>query len=162
MQMASAGFTIAPLSTKYQAAGVSQECLVTMVLKLDLGGWLSEQSRMGWLLRPFMHGIHSSYLEPMLMSVIALRDKVCACLPAPAPPFVGKGLHRGFSLVFVGFDLSHRGDTDGHQGSSDPMCLSLPSETTYMHASREYMIIFCLQLRLVPCWLMTICSCVCW
>ncbi|KAL0043136.1 hypothetical protein WJX79_010214 [Trebouxia sp. C0005] len=75
-QMASAGFTIAPLSTKYQAAGGSQECLVTMVLKLDLGGWLSEQSRMGWLLRPFMHGIHSSYLEPMLMSVIALRDKV--------------------------------------------------------------------------------------
>ncbi len=84
MQMASAGFTIAPLSTKYQAAGVSQECLVTMVLKLDLGGWLSEQSRMGWLLRPFMHGIHSSYLEPMLMSVIALRDKVykssCFCV----------------------------------------------------------------------------------
>ncbi|DBA89089.1 hypothetical protein WJX77_009682 [Trebouxia sp. C0004] len=75
-QMASAGFTIAPLSTKYQAAGGSQECLVTMVLKLDLGGWLSEQGRMGWLLRPFMHGIHSSYLEPMLMSVIALRDKV--------------------------------------------------------------------------------------
>lgn len=74
--MASAGFTIAPLSSKYQAAGISQECLVTMVLKLDLGGWLSEQSRMGWLLRPFMHGIHSSYLEPMLMSVIALRDKV--------------------------------------------------------------------------------------
>ena len=76
LQMASAGFTIAPLSSKYQAAGISQECLVTMVLKLDLGGWLSEQSRMGWLLRPFMHGIHSSYLEPMLMSVIALRDKV--------------------------------------------------------------------------------------
>ncbi|KAL3141693.1 hypothetical protein ABBQ32_004380 [Trebouxia sp. C0010 RCD-2024] len=75
-QMASAGFTIAPLSSKYQAAGISQECLVTMVLKLDLGGWLSEQSRMGWLLRPIMHGIHSSYLEPMLMSVIALRDKV--------------------------------------------------------------------------------------
>ena len=47
-----------------------------MVLKLDLGGWLSEQSRMGWLLRPFMQGIHSSYLQPMLMSVIALRDKV--------------------------------------------------------------------------------------
>lgn len=79
--MASAGFTIAPLSSKYQAAGVSQECLVTMVLKLDLGGWLSDQSRMGWLLRPFMHGIHSSYLEPMLMSVIALRDKVGAPLP---------------------------------------------------------------------------------
>ena len=31
---------------------------------------------MGWLLRPFMHGIHASYLEPMLMSVISLRDKV--------------------------------------------------------------------------------------
>ena len=55
-----------------------------MVLKLDLGGWLSEQSRMGWLLRPFMHGIHSSYLEPMLMSVIALRDKVrSACCKLP-------------------------------------------------------------------------------
>lgn len=85
LQMASAGFTIAPLSTKYQAAGVSQECLVTMVLKLDLGGWLSEQSRMGWLLRPFMHGIHSSYLEPMLMSVIALRDKVCIFLATRKP-----------------------------------------------------------------------------
>ena len=58
---------------------------MTMVLKLDLGGWLSEQSRMGWLLRPFMHGIHSSYLEPMLMSVIALRDKVCAPFPPPSP-----------------------------------------------------------------------------
>ena len=77
MQMASAGFTIAPLSAKYQAAGVSAECLVTMVLKLDLGGWLSERSRMGWFLQPFMQGIHSSYLEPMLMSVISLRDKVC-------------------------------------------------------------------------------------
>jgi len=113
MQMASAGFTIAPLSTKYQAAGVSQECLVTMVLKLDLGGWLSEQSRMGWLLRPFMHGIHSSYLEPMLMSVIALRDKVCACTPPPPP--VGKRLQRGIPLVFVSFASSHHGDIYGRQ-----------------------------------------------
>ena len=112
--MASAGFTIAPLSTKYQAAGVSQECLVTMVLKLDLGGWLSEQSRMGWLLRPFMHGIHSSYLEPMLMSVIALRDKVCACLPPP-PPLVGKGLQRGYSQVFGSLASSHHVEIDGHQ-----------------------------------------------
>ena len=74
--MVPAGFTIAPLLAKYRVAGVSPECLVTMVLKLDLGGWLSERSRMGWVLRPFMHGIHSSYLEPMLMSVISLRDKV--------------------------------------------------------------------------------------
>ena len=90
VQMASAGFTIAPLSSKYQAAGVSQECLVTMVLKLDLGGWLSEQSRMGWLLRPFMQGIHSSYLEPMLMSVIALRDKVH---PASSPTCTHRCTH---------------------------------------------------------------------
>ena len=119
--MASAGFTIAPLSTKYQAAGGSQECLVTMVLKLDLGGWLSEQSRMGWLLRPFMHGIHSSYLEPMLMSVIALRDKVSACLapspPTPTPihipPFLGNGLQCGCSQVIVSAASSQHVDIDG-------------------------------------------------
>ena len=83
---------------------------MTMVLKLDLGGWLSEQSCMGWLLRPFMHGIHSSYLEPMLMSVIALRDKVCACLPSPP-----KGLRSRFSRLFVRFASSHHGDIYGRQ-----------------------------------------------
>ncbi|KAK9823769.1 hypothetical protein WJX72_005371 [[Myrmecia] bisecta] len=76
-QVAAAGFTIAPLRPRFlSSSGSSNECLVTMVLKLDLGGWLSEASRVGWLLAPLAKRAVNSFLEPMLMSVISLRDKV--------------------------------------------------------------------------------------
>ena len=38
LQVHAAGFTIAPLMPAFTKGGVSTECLVTLVLKVDLGG----------------------------------------------------------------------------------------------------------------------------
>ena len=79
MQVVAAGYTIAPMASKYVASGQpSPECLVTLVIKMDLRGWLGERSPMAWALSPFgwTHAIVNSFLEPMLMSLISLRDKV--------------------------------------------------------------------------------------
>lgn len=72
-----AGFTIAPLLPQYApSAGESQESLVTLVLKADLGGMLSGGSAAGRLLSPF-HGIAvKSMLEPVVTSIVVLRDQV--------------------------------------------------------------------------------------
>jgi hypothetical protein len=67
------------MANKYVASGQpSPECLVTLVIKMDLRGWLGERSPMAWALSPFgwTYAIVNSFLEPMLMSVISLRDKV--------------------------------------------------------------------------------------
>lgn len=69
----SAGYTIAPLHSKYRGASQPAECLVTLVLKVDLGGWLSgSQPRF----RSLRAAIGRSWVEPMLLSVLALRDRV--------------------------------------------------------------------------------------
>ena len=47
-QVEACGYTIAPLQARYQAAGLSSECLVTMVLKLNPGGKLNHE--IGWIL----------------------------------------------------------------------------------------------------------------
>ena len=72
-----AGFTIAPLLPKYAPiAGESQESLVTLVLKADLGGVLSGGSAAGRLLSPFQGSAVKSMLEPVVTSIVVLRDQV--------------------------------------------------------------------------------------
>lgn len=72
-----AGFTIAPLLPKYApSAGESQESLVTLVLKADLGGMLSGGSAAGRLLSPFQGVAVKSMLEPVVTSIVVLRDQV--------------------------------------------------------------------------------------
>lgn len=72
-----AGFTIAPLLPKYAPrAGESQESLVTLVLKADLGGMLSGGSAAGRLLSPFQGIAVKSMLEPVVTSLVVLRDQV--------------------------------------------------------------------------------------
>ncbi|PRW45250.1 ENHANCED DISEASE RESISTANCE 2 isoform X2 isoform B [Chlorella sorokiniana] len=71
-----AGFTVAPLLPRYTGGGPSQECLVTLVMKIDLGGWLSQRSLLRRLGRPLAEPLMRAWLEPMLLSVVMLRDKV--------------------------------------------------------------------------------------
>lgn len=72
-----AGFTIAPLLPKYApASGESHESLVTLVLKADLGGMLSGGSAAGRLLSPFQGVAVKSMLEPVVTSLVVLRDQV--------------------------------------------------------------------------------------
>lgn len=77
MQVDAAGFTLAPLQPQYRSGGsnVSHSCMVTFVLKVDLGGFLSEKSSFGLLL-PWSHQIAEGFLHSMLTSIMALRDTV--------------------------------------------------------------------------------------
>lgn len=68
-----AGFTIAPLRPEYVGEGrTSQECLVTVVVKADMGlnGLLSKY------FPSIANVVHWALLEPMLLSIITLRDRV--------------------------------------------------------------------------------------
>ena len=56
--------------------GPSQECLVTLVMRLDLGGWLGQGSLLWRFGQPLSEAMLRSWLEPMLLSVVMLRDKV--------------------------------------------------------------------------------------
>lgn len=71
-----AGFTVAPLLPKYHTEGESRECLLTMVLKADFGGVVSERSRLARLFGPLAGVGLRGLLEPVVSSVIVLRDKV--------------------------------------------------------------------------------------
>lgn len=75
-QVQAAGFTVAPLLPRYTGGGPSQECLVTLVMKVDLGGWLSRRSLIRRLGAPLSETLLRAWLEPMLLSVVMLRDKV--------------------------------------------------------------------------------------
>lgn len=86
------GFTISPLKREYlphRAAGASRgapparvaaaeaspESLVTLVLSLDLGGWLGA-ARLACLPRPLRDALSRVWVEALLMTVIALANKV--------------------------------------------------------------------------------------
>eukprot|EP00210_Caulerpa_lentillifera_P004654 g4439.t1 len=102
-QVLASVFTIAPLKEKYYPLNCSEspEALVTMVLKIDLGGMLSPVS----LFHPMSHlmSIKDSWIESILMTVVSLRDRaeqsrfVCvpisidsgSGLPLPASPMTG-------------------------------------------------------------------------
>jgi hypothetical protein len=71
-----AGFTIAPLLPQYTIAGESQESLVTLVLKADLGGFLSGATLGGRLATPVAGHAMRSMLEPVVASIVVLRDRV--------------------------------------------------------------------------------------
>ena len=81
VQVDAAGFTLAPLQPQFRSGGsdVSHSCLVTFVLKIDLGGYLSEKSPFGLYL-PWSQQIAESFLHSMLTSVMALRDTVSPAL----------------------------------------------------------------------------------
>ncbi|WIA14192.1 hypothetical protein OEZ85_002731 [Tetradesmus obliquus] len=66
------GYTISPREDAN--GGYSPECLVTCILKVELGGWLGERS---WL-RPFADALGwvDAYVERMLMAVILVKDEV--------------------------------------------------------------------------------------
>lgn len=72
-----AGFTIAPLLPEYvPGGGPSQECLVTLVIKADLGGALADSSLSARLAPALTDAARWALLEPLLMSVVRLRDRV--------------------------------------------------------------------------------------
>ena len=76
MQVQAAGFTIAPLLPRFTDNGESRECLVTMVLKADLGGYSSDDCLVGKVLWPLKSQVQRSVLEPVVTSSVVLRDRV--------------------------------------------------------------------------------------
>jgi hypothetical protein len=76
VKVQAAGFTIAPLLPQYTIAGESQESLVTLVLKADLGGFLSGATLGGRLAMPVAGHAMRSMLEPVVASIVVLRDRV--------------------------------------------------------------------------------------
>lgn len=76
VQVQAAGFTIAPLLPQYTEGRESQEALVTLVLKADLGGFLSNSNIIGKLLAPVSGPAIRSILEPVVSSIVTLRDRV--------------------------------------------------------------------------------------
>jgi len=73
-----AGFTIAPLLPQYipGGEGISQECLVTLVVKADMGGGLAEKGAISQMAPTVAIAMQWVLLEPLLMSVVRLRDRV--------------------------------------------------------------------------------------
>ena len=71
-----AGFTISPLLPQYITGKESSESLVTMVLKADLGGYLSPTSVFGRYLQPLTDHAVRGMLEPIVTSLVVLRDHV--------------------------------------------------------------------------------------
>ncbi|KAK9863896.1 hypothetical protein WJX84_006498 [Apatococcus fuscideae] len=70
----SAGFTIAPLRPGFSAIGeASHESLVTAVFKVDLGGWLSQDTWTGRCLGPFLR---QSFTDTLASCAIWLRDRI--------------------------------------------------------------------------------------
>lgn len=73
-----AGFTIAPLKTEYihHKQQLSQESLVTLVVKADPGGWLTNSGIFSRLF-PFLFSyVRMKIMEPLLMSLVLLRDRL--------------------------------------------------------------------------------------
>jgi START domain len=72
-----AGFTISPLLPQYvPGGGPSQECLVTLVIKADLAGSLSSAGLLSKLAPPVAEAARWRVMSPLLLSVVALRDRV--------------------------------------------------------------------------------------
>ena len=72
-----AGFTISPLLPQYcPGGGPSQECLVTLVVKANVAGSLSPTSLLSRFAPVLADAARWKVLEPLLMSVVALRDRV--------------------------------------------------------------------------------------
>ena len=76
VKVQAAGFTIAPLLPQYTIGGESQESLVTLVLKADLGGLLSGSGLGSRLILPLSGHAVRSMLEPVVASIVVLRDRV--------------------------------------------------------------------------------------
>ncbi|KAK9814451.1 hypothetical protein WJX72_006118 [[Myrmecia] bisecta] len=75
-----AGWTIAPLKPALVRGEESQECLVTYIVKIDLGGWLVSPEALG-MLPQFVQDRYNSFatftfLDPVLLSIMTLREKV--------------------------------------------------------------------------------------
>jgi hypothetical protein len=83
-RIASMGFTVAPLKPAYRLKHGdrlmdSHECLVTLVLSADIGGWLGAHSPMRYCF-PFWSDLENSWLQRLLMTLVALGNKVRCCV----------------------------------------------------------------------------------
>ena len=79
-RIASMGFTVAPLKPAYRLKVSdrlmdSHECLVTLVLSADIGGWLGSTSPLRYCF-PFWSDLENSWLQRLLMTLVALGNKV--------------------------------------------------------------------------------------
>ena len=60
---------------------------MTLVLSMDLGGWLGARTLLRYTL-PFWSELQRGWVEALLMSLVALGNKVCfKPLPPSAPTF---------------------------------------------------------------------------
>lgn len=73
-----AGFTIAPLRPEYVPNDDErwQESLVTLVVKADVGGFLKKSGLFSKLFPTFSKQLRMTLLQPLLFSLIMLRDRL--------------------------------------------------------------------------------------
>ncbi|DBA69003.1 TPA: hypothetical protein ACH3X2_013170 [Trebouxia sp. C0005] len=141
-QVISAGWTLSPLQPEYLNGRTSHQCLVTLVLKLDLGGWLSSSSGsfMGSLLHPLMNTalgrtVQNAFLQPLMMSVISLRDSVEQSRFLVPPFTLGESVFVGESRK----QQQHQADEPDQQGGTRSMLAHLRSSKKRSdHQQRSY------------------------
>lgn len=74
---AEAGLTFSPQLPVYTHNGASTQCLVTQVVKVNLGGWLGNPgARARRLLMPTLFVIGSSFLSRVVRAAVVLREHV--------------------------------------------------------------------------------------
>ena len=74
-----AGFTIAPLREEYYDSGTesrSPESLVTLVVKTDLGGFLSNSGLLSSYCTSLHRYLSMKLIQPLLMSLVLMRDRL--------------------------------------------------------------------------------------
>ncbi|KAK9844890.1 hypothetical protein WJX74_008234 [Apatococcus lobatus] len=71
------GWTISPMRPELQTEGHVAECLVTLVIRADLNGWLGTGHSDSWgPARWVATCIRNAFIEPLLMSIISVRELV--------------------------------------------------------------------------------------
>lgn len=76
-QVHGGGWTISPMRPELQQEGHVAECLVTLVIRADLNGWLGGGHPDAWGPARWVAAcIRNAFIEPLLMSIISVREMV--------------------------------------------------------------------------------------
>ncbi|KAK9860404.1 hypothetical protein WJX84_008795 [Apatococcus fuscideae] len=71
------GWTISPMRPELQSEGHAVECLVTLVIRADLNGWLGTGHSESWGPAKWIAStIRNAFIDPLLMSIITVRELV--------------------------------------------------------------------------------------
>ncbi|KAK9791394.1 hypothetical protein WJX73_002054 [Symbiochloris irregularis] len=122
MQMDSSGWTLAPLLQQYQGGlqRESGETLITLVVKLDAQGWLSQSTPLGKLFNPFLKAIsltrgRRGFIHPLIQLSEVLRTQ------AEAERFVMRPFLQGHEHSVHGSETGKRASETGIAGAQSKL-----------------------------------------